>query len=89
MEPLPKKRTGIEFIVVVTNRYSNLLRAILTKTATASETVYISVDKWVAAYGYLDWLLADSVTLCSGKRFNIVCVELRTELVTTSDYRLQ
>lgn len=49
--PLPNTKTGNKFIVVMTDHYSILTRAIPTKKTTATDVARVFVESWVRKYG--------------------------------------
>lgn len=79
--PLPKTRTGSKYIVVVTDRYSKLTRAIRTKTTAASDVTPTFINDRVISYGIPDRLLTDKESQFVGNLFNAARDALGTKLM--------
>lgn len=56
--PLPRSKTGNQLVVIMTDRYSKLLRAILTTKITSTQVVHILFYGWVLPYEILDVILS-------------------------------
>lgn len=70
--PLPTKN-GNTYIVVITDSYSKLGRAIPSSKMTATHVVYVSLDPRVLPYGIPDHLLMDSGSQFVSKFFAALC----------------
>ena len=87
--PYPRTRNGNEYVVVLTDRFTKLTRAIPTRTTTASDVASIFIDYWIYSYGVPDYLLTDRGTQFMSKFFELVCSSLGVKHVATSAYRPQ
>lgn len=59
LEPLPRTKVGNQFVNVVTNRYTELTRAILTTDTRTTLVVSISFNDWIICYGMPSAVLSD------------------------------
>ena len=84
--PLPKTKQGNQFVVVLTDRYSKLTRAIPTGKTTATTVATIFVDHWVIPYGIPNYVLTDNGPQFVAKFFASVCLALGVKHVTTTAY---
>lgn len=82
--PLLNKKIGNRFIVILTDRYSKLTRAIPTKSITAAHVGNILLEVWIIPNGILERILTDNGPHFVEKCFNDACVALGTQLMTTT-----
>lgn len=87
--PITKTRTSNKYVVVVTDRYSELTRASPSKTTTATDVAHISINYWVTKYGVEEWLLLDNGPQFAEKFFDAACAALETKLMSTTAYHPQ
>jgi Integrase core domain len=82
--PLPVTSRGHRYILVMTDRFSKLTRAIPLKGITAAEVALAFVEVWVASYGVLLFLLSDNGSQFVSKLFQRVAQLLGiTQLFST------
>lgn len=86
---LLKTSTGNRFVVVITDRYSKLTRAVPTKTNTAPQIVTIFMGNWAMPYGIPEFHLTDNGAQFFGKFFNSMRLYLSTKLLTATSFHLQ
>lgn len=84
--PLANTKTGNEFIVGMTNRYSKSMRTIPSKEATATDVAGIFVEDLIVPYGTSDRLLTDKCPQFAEKYLTSNCTELGTTMLTTTAY---
>lgn len=76
IEPLPKKKTGNKFVVVTTDRYTKLKRAISTSSITATTIGRSLLEHWVSNYGISPNVLAENGPQFFSKIFALRCSTL-------------
>lgn len=69
--PLPKTLNGIQVEVVVTDRYSKVVRAISTSKVTAWHIASLFMDSWIVPCGIRKHLLDDNRTQLLSKVLGI------------------
>lgn len=68
--PMPKKRNGNRFVVVIPDRYFKLREAINTKTTPELKVAIIFMDYWILPYEIPELKLTKNGTQFIGKFFN-------------------
>ena len=84
--PLPKSAKGNQYILVITDRYTKLARAIPLATTTAPVVAEAFLDYWVYPYGMPNYLLTDNGTQFVSKFFETICSYLGIKHLTTTAY---
>jgi len=82
--PLARTATGHRFILVITDRFTKLVRALPMDGTTAVDCASAVLDSWVAAYGPPDRLLSDGGPQCTSSVWGQVCNLLSIEPKVTS-----
>jgi len=82
--PLARTAAGHRFILVITDRFSKLVRALPMDCTTAVDCASVVMDYWVAAYGPPDRLLSDGGPQFSSHFWGLVCNLLSIEPKVTS-----
>ena len=83
--PLPKAKDGSRYLLVMTDRFSKLTRAVPLKSISALKVAQAFVRHWVLAYGAPARLLSDNGSQFTSKLFQFICTELgiRNAFATT------
>jgi len=76
-------------VIVITDRYSKLTRAIPVASITAPHVASIFVDHWVIPYGIPEQILSDNGKQFVSKFFAALCAFLGAKLTTTTAYHPQ
>ena len=87
--PLPKASDGSRFLLVITDRFSKLTRAMPLGSITALKVARAFVHHWVLAYGAPAFLLSDNGSQFTSKLFQFVCTELGIRNTFTTAYHPQ
>ena len=87
--PLPKTPRGNQFILVVCDRFTKLVRTIPLRTITSLAVAQAFCYHWVFVYGMPKTLLSDNGTQFSSKFFQACCIELGIKQVFTTAYHPQ
>lgn len=87
--PLSKTRQGNQYICLITDRYSKLMRAISTFKTSETHMADIFVDYWVVPFGIPTYLLMDNGPQFVGKFLTLVCGHLGVEHLTKTAYHPQ
>ncbi|CDF32213.1 unnamed protein product [Chondrus crispus] len=87
--PLPKTPHGNRHILVITDRFTKLCRAIPLRTTQAQQVAQTFLDAWVYPYGMPDTLLTDNGPQFTAKFFEAVCGLLGIRHVLTTAYHPQ
>ena len=87
--PLPKTKRGNTFVLVITDRYSKLTRAIPLKATKATDIAMAFLDTWVYVYGAPKFLLTDNGPQFVAKFFETICSMLGVRHFTTTAYHPQ
>ena len=87
--PLPKTAHGNRHILVITDRYTKMCRAIPLRTAQAPQVAQAFLDSWVYPYGMPDTVLTDNGPQFTAKFFESVCGLLGIRHVLTTAYHPQ
>lgn len=89
LRPLMRTKLENQFIVVVTDRLSQLTRAISVAKITTRNVATEMIEHWALPYGALDIIPTDNCKQFTSKFFAVLCASLETKLVTTSEYHSQ
>jgi hypothetical protein len=84
--PLPKTPHGNQFILIVCDRFTKLVRNIPLRTITSLAVAQAFCYHCVFAYGMPKTLLSDNGTHFSSKFFQACCIELGIKQVFTTAY---
>jgi len=82
--PLDKTAAGHRFILVITDRFTKLVRAIPMDGASAVDCASVVLEYWLAAYGPPNRPLSDRGPQFTSHFWGQVCNLLFIELVVTS-----
>lgn len=82
-------KTGNQFIMVVTNGFSKLPKAIPTSNAAAKTAANIIANDWVASFGITSKCLTDNGPQFTTSFFHAIREELRVRPSTTTEYHSQ
>lgn len=86
---LPKTRWGNKYIVVIKDPYFKLTKATATAKTTATRTVNILMEHWVADLGIPSKVLTKNGPQFTSKFFAALCKQLNVKTVTKTEYHLQ
>lgn len=78
-----------QYVVIITDRYSNLTRTVPTRRITFSNVVYTFLDDWIIAYAIPKYILTANDTKFSSKRFATLSIQPGTQQIPTSAYHPQ
>ena len=87
--PLPKTKSGHVYVLVITDRFSKLTRAIPLGSTTASSVAKAFLEHWVYVYGVPNYLLTDNGPQFAAKFFDTVCGMLGVKHFFTTAYHPQ
>ena len=87
--PLPKSEAGNRFVLVITDRYSKMARAIPMQDTTTKDVAQVFVEHWVYPYGIPNKLLTDNGPQFESKLFAAICQFLGVKHSTTTAYHPQ
>ena len=87
--PLAKTAAGNEFIMVITDRFSKLVRAIPMGKVRAVDCASVLLDFWIGAYGPPDRILSDGGPQFTAQFWHQVCNLLSVEADVTTPSRPQ
>jgi len=87
--PLARFAAGHRFILVITDRFTKLVRALPMDGTTGVDCASAVLAYWVAAYGPLDRLLSDGGPQFTSHFWGLVCHLLSIEPKVTSSSHLQ
>lgn len=65
--PFPKSKKGNNSVLIITDRFSKLGRAVTMRTTTAAAVADALLDNWFIPYGIPKYLLTDNWTQFVGK----------------------
>lgn len=85
---LPKMNSGMQYIVVMTEWFSELAKAIPTTKTTKTEVVKIVLEHWVNNFGTPTELLTDNGPQIISNVFTAICTQLGINTITTFEYDL-
>lgn len=89
LEPLPETMQGNQYVVIITDRYSKLTRAIKTSKTAAAHMANIFLDHWIVSFDISSYLLTDNGTRFRSKFFASICGYLGVKHLTTTAYHPQ
>ena len=84
--PLPVTEDGNRYLLIITDRFSKLTRAIPLKKETANDVAEAFFDHWVAVYGIPLILLSDNGSQFRARHFQSLCSILGTKQLFTAAY---
>ena len=87
--PLPKMKTGKPFLLVITDRFSNLTQVVALQTIMAYTVAVAFCESWVFKYGIPRTLLSDNGPHFNAKFFHSTCRVLGITNLYTSAYHPQ
>jgi len=87
--PLAKTAAGHEYIMIITDRFSKLVRAIPTGQIRAVDCASVLLDNWIGAYGPPDRVLSDGGPQFTAQFWHQVCNLLSVEAKVTTSSRPQ
>lgn len=87
--PFPKTRQGSQLIVVMTNFYSKLMRAISTSKTSSTHVADVFLDNWVVQSGISEFVLAYNGPQITSKFSTMLCIDLEVMHLTTTVYHPQ
>ena len=87
--PLPRASSGHRFILVMTDRFSKLTRAVAMRTCTALAVSKAFLEYWVFAYGAPTQLLTDNGSQFASGLFAFTCSHLGVRNMFTTTYHPQ
>ena len=87
--PLPKTRLGNQYVLVITDRFSKLTRAIPMAKTTAPFIAAVFLNNWIMPYGIPDTILTDNGSQFIAEFFKTVCHILGVRRKTTTAYHPQ
>ena len=85
----PASQDGNKFVLVITDRFSKLTRAIPMRTITALNVAKEFVQHWICAYGPPKYLLSDNGSQFTSKLFAFVCAQFGIKNLFTAAYHPQ
>ena len=87
--PFPKSKKGYLYILVITDRFSKMTRAIPMRSTTAASVAQAFLDNWVYPYGVPSYLVTDNGPQFASKFFEAVCTMLGVQHYLTTAYHPQ
>ena len=87
--PLLRTRRGMEYLLVITDRFSKIVRTIPMMRITAEEVAKAIVHNWIFVYGPPVYLFSDNAKQFNAKFFQKVCRILGIKNVFTTTYHPQ
>ena len=87
--PLPKTKHGRRFVLVITDRFTKLAKAVSLRTITSLSVAKAFCDCWIFNYGIPKVLLTDNGTQFTSSFFRKVCRILGIVKVFTTEYHPQ
>ena len=87
--PLPKSHSGKRHVLVITDRFTKLSRAIPLRDTNATTTALAFLEHWVFVYGAPTYLLTDRGANFTAKFFQAVCSSLGVKNLFTTAYHPQ
>lgn len=86
---LTQRKNGSVFVIVVTDRYLKMKRAIPTSNRTAAYILKVSLDQWILSYGTSDYMLTDNGPQFVSMFFSRLCGVLGLNHLTKTAYHSQ
>lgn len=87
--PLPKIKSGNDFIVLKMNRYSKLKKALQTAQRTLTAVARILADLYTSNLGIQSSILTDDSPQRASEFVKGICAELRITTPTNTEYSSQ
>jgi transposase InsO family protein len=87
--PLQKTEHGNRFLLVISDRFSEITRSVPLRTITALGVAKSFCDAWVFSYGPPRYLFTDNGTQFKANVFLVVCRELGIAKIFTTAYHPQ
>jgi transposase InsO family protein len=87
--PLPRKKHGNRFLLVIADRFSKVTKTAPLRTITALSVARAFCDHWAYIYGPPASLLTDNSRQFTAKSFQAACAELGIKKVFTTAYHPQ
>ena len=87
--PLKRASTGDQYLLIISDRFSKLTRAIPLRSITALSVAKAFVNNWVVPYGAPATLLSDNGSQFTSKLFTMICSELKIRNAFTTAYHPQ
>ena len=87
--PLPRTKTGNQHVLVITDRFTKLCRAIPLKNTKAVTTAKAFLESWIYVYGPPRLLLTDNGRSFTSKFFQSICLAVGTKNLFTTAYHPQ
>ena len=87
--PLPRTKSGNQHVLVITDRFTKLCRAIPLRNTKAVTTAKTFLEAWVYAYGPPRFLLTDNGRNFTSKFFQSICLAVGTKNLFTTAYHPQ
>lgn len=84
--PLTRARSGKQFVIINTNSYSKLTRAIVTAKITTTQVANIFLNHWVIPYGIPETVLPDNGQRFVSKAFTSMRAYLGVKKVSAPAY---
>ena len=85
----PAAQDGSKFVLVMTDRFSKLTRALPLRSITALKVAKAFVQHWICSYGPPQYILSDNGSQFTSKLFLFVCAQLGIKNVFTATYHPQ
>lgn len=83
--PLPKPGGGSKYIVVISDRYSKLIKASPTTNTTATRIINIFMERYTYNFGVPSTVLTDNGLQFTCKFFPEICNNLAVKTVTATE----
>lgn len=87
--PLPRTPQGNQYVLVITDRFSKLARALPMKTMKAEPTARAFLESWAYVYGPPQHLLTDNGSNFTSKFFQSICLAIGSKNLFTTAYHPQ
>lgn len=87
--PLTKRKAGIRFVIVMTDRCSWLMRALPMPRVTAPLVTTVLLEYWIVPCGIPNTIVTDNGPQIVSKFFAILYASLGAKLMTTTEYHPQ
>lgn len=82
---LPRTRSGNQFVVLNTDRYSTLARAVPPSQLSSTHVAHIFINNWVVTYGLPDIMQSDNgQNVCHRTLYLSLSVSWREKFTTTA-----
>ena len=87
--PLPRTTNGNRHVLVITDRFSKLSRAVPLVRINSTSVVRAFLENWAYPYALPETLLSDNGTQFTSKFFEEICTTLGVKHLTTTTYHPQ